>query len=306
MGYTDFGATAKNQGKAALSCYAIRRVRMIMKRFIAFLLSVMTVFNFICPVAAEQASTDAQPQFHTVTWTMNQEYTLEPITGSRTSMLDEGSVLTNAEGNVQTEIQAVYHTNQTLATVSMAGTSFSFAPIMLDEYYPQVAEEDSAETENEPDNPEDEASEGDTAEPEDQADNQPGDNQHAEDDAADPEEQADQPDNLPEDDQNAEEDQPGTDQPEEPIPADDSDTENESDEDEELLHAGYGKTTNAVTIYQDAHGKDAIGTLPTGVFVYIASVSGKYTHIIFDTPDEEIKGYVHTDKTFTFSTSDCQ
>ena len=267
-----------------------------MKRFIAFLLSVMTVINFTCPVAAEQTSTDAQPQLHTVTWAMNPEYSLEPITASRTSMLDNGFVLTNAEGNVQTEIQTVYHTNQTLATVGMAGTSFSFAPIMLDEYYPQVEEEDPAETENAPDHSETNIYEEDTAEPEDQADNQPGDNQHAEDDAADPEEQADQPDNLPEDDQNAEEDQPGTDQPEEPIPADDSDTENESDEDEELLHTGYGKTVNAVTVYQDAHGKDAIGSLPAGVFVYIASVSGKYAHIVFDTPDEEIKGYVRTDK----------
>lgn len=299
MGYTAFDATAQNQGTDVLNYHAIRRERMIMKRVIAFLLSIMTVINFTCPVAAEQTSTDTQPQFHTVTWTMNPEYTLEPITGSRTSMLDEGSILTNAEGNVQTEIQTVYHTNQTLATVGMAGTSFSFAPIMLDEYYPQEAEVDPAGTENEPVNPdipEDGASEEDSEEPEDQADNQPGDDQHAEDDTTDPEEQADQPVNLPEDDQNAEEDQPGTDQPEEPVPADDSDTENESDEDEELLHAGYGKTTNAVTIYQDAHGKDAIGTLPTGVFVFIASVSGKYTHIIFDTPDEEIKGYVHTDK----------
>lgn len=269
---------------------------MIMKRFIAFLLSVMTVFNFTCSVAAEQASTDAQPQFHTVTWTMNPEYTLEPITGSRTSMLDEGSVLTNAEGNVQTEIQAVYHTNQTLATVGMAGTSFSFAPIMLDEYYPQVAVEDPAEIENEPDNSETDASEEDTTGPEDKPDDRSENDQHAEDDAAYPEEQADQSNNQPEDNQNAEEDQPGTDQPEEPVPADDLDTENESDEDKELLHTGYGKTTNAVTIYQDAHGKDAIGTLPAGVFVYIASVSGKYAHIVFDTPDEEIKGYVRTDK----------
>jgi len=299
MGYTGFGSTAQNQGKAMLSCHVIRRERMIMKRVIAFLLSVMTVINFTCPVAAEQTSTDTQPQFHTVTWTMNPEYTLEPITGSRTSMLDEGSILTNAEGNVQTEIQAVYHTNQTLATVGMTGTSFSFAPIMLDEYYPQEAEVDPAGTENEPVNPdipEDGASEEDSEEPEDQADNQPGDDQHAEDDTTDPEEQADQPVNLPEDDQNGEENQPGTDQSEEQAPADDSDTENDSDEDEELLHTGYGKTTNAVTIYQDAHGNDAIGTLPSGVFVYIASVSGKYAQIVFDTPDEEIKGYVRTDK----------
>ena len=296
MGYTAFDATTQNQGIAVLNYHAIRRERMIMKRFIAFLLSVMTVFNFICPVAAEQTSTDTQPQFHTVTWTMNPEYTLEPITGSRTSMLDEGSILTNAEGNVQTEIQTVYHTNQTLATVGMAGTSFSFAPIMLDEYYPQVEEEDPAETEKAPENSETDIYEEDTAGPEDKPDDQSENDQHAEDDAADPKEQADQSNNQPEDNQNAEEDQPGTDQPEEPVPADDSDTENESYEDEELLHAGYGKTTNTVTIYQDAHGKDAIGTLPTGVFVYIASVSGKYTHIIFDTPDEEIKGYVHTDK----------
>lgn len=296
MGYTAFDATTQNQGIAVLNYHAIRRERMIMKRFIAFLLSVMTVINFTCPVAAEQTSTDTQPQFHTVTWTMNPEYTLEPITGSRISMLDEGSILTNAEGNVQTEIQAVYHENQTLATVGMAGTSFSFAPIMLDEYYPQVEEEDPAETENAPDHSETDIYEEDTAGPEDKPDDQSENDQHAEDDAADPEEQADQSDNLPEDDQNAEEDQPGTNQPEEPVLADDSDTENESDEDEELLHAGYGKTTNTVTIYQDAHGKDAIGTLPTGVFVYIASVSGKYTHIIFDTPDEEIKGYVRTDK----------
>ena len=296
MGYTAFDATAQNQGIAVLNYHAIRRERMIMKRVIAFLLSVMTVINFTCPVAAEQTSTDTQPQFHTVTWTMNPEYTLERITGSRTSMLDEGSILTNAEGNVQTEIQAVYHTNQTLATVGMAGTSFSFAPIMLDKYYPQIEEEDPAETENAPDHSETDIYEEDTAGSEDKPDDQSKNDQHAEDDAADLQEQADQSNNQPEDNQNAEEDQPGADQPEEPVPAEDSDTDNESDEDEELLHTGYGKTINAVTVYQDAHGKDAIGTLPAGVFVYIASVSGKYAHIVFDTPDEEIKGYVRTDK----------
>ena len=76
MGYTAFDATAQNQGIDVQNYHAIRRERMIMKRFIAFLLSVMTVFNFICPVAAEQTSTDTRPQFHTVTWTMNPEYTL--------------------------------------------------------------------------------------------------------------------------------------------------------------------------------------------------------------------------------------
>ncbi len=81
-----------------------------MRRFITFLLSVMTVFNFTCPVAAEQTSTDAQPQLHTVTWTMNPEYTLEPITGSHTSMLDEGSVLTNIN-NLSIGIGDVYVTS---------------------------------------------------------------------------------------------------------------------------------------------------------------------------------------------------
>ena len=299
MGYTGFGSTAQNQGKATLNCNAIRRERMIMKRVIAFLLSIMTVINFTCPAAAEQASTDAQPQLHTVTWTMNPEYTLEPITGSRTSMLDEGSILTNAEGNVQTEIQTVYHTNQKLATVGMAGTSFSFAPIMLDEYYPQEAEVDPAGTENEPVNPdipEDGASEEDSEEPEDQADNQPGDDQHAEDDAADSEEQADQPNDQTEDNQNAKEDQLGTDQPEETISADDSNSEEESNEDSKTLHTGYGKTINSVTVYQEPHEENAIGTLPTGAFVYIDSVSGRRAYVAFDTPDEEIKGYVRTDK----------
>ena len=69
---------------------------MNMKRTIASLLVLTTMVN-LCPITtAETEETTAQK--HTVTWTMDADsYTLEPITGSRTTMVDEGSRLINAK-----------------------------------------------------------------------------------------------------------------------------------------------------------------------------------------------------------------
>lgn len=55
-------------------------------------------------------------------------------------MKDQGDYLHNAEGVVDAQIQGTYYANQKLASVSLAGTSFSFAPLMLDDYYPQPSE----------------------------------------------------------------------------------------------------------------------------------------------------------------------
>lgn len=119
---------------------------MNIKRTVASLLVLSTLVN-LCPITTAEI---AEPitQKHTVTWTMDADsYTLKPITGSRTAMVDEGSRLINAKGEAETEIQTTYYRDRTLASVSMNGTGFSFSPIMLEEYYPQEISDETEDTE---------------------------------------------------------------------------------------------------------------------------------------------------------------
>ena len=119
---------------------------MHIKRTVASLLVLTTMVN-LCPITTAETA-EITTQKHTVTWTMDADsYTLKPITGSRTAMVDEGSRLINAKGEAETEIQTTYYRDRTLASVSMNGTGFSFSPIMLEEYYPQEISEETEDTE---------------------------------------------------------------------------------------------------------------------------------------------------------------
>lgn len=57
---------------------------------------------------------------------------LEELEQYDVSMIDHGDVLENEEGVVVSEIQGTYYRNQKLTQSSLSGTSFAFAPIMLD------------------------------------------------------------------------------------------------------------------------------------------------------------------------------
>ena len=61
---------------------------------------------------------------------------LEELERYDVSMIDHGDVLENEEGVVVSEIQGTYYRNQKLTQSSLSGTSFAFAPIMLDKYFP--------------------------------------------------------------------------------------------------------------------------------------------------------------------------
>ena len=128
---------------------------MHLKRIGSFILSFLILFNVQAPAFTESKQTDDGPQLHTVTWTLDPEYTLKALTPERTSMTEDGQVFTNTDGPARTEIQSAYHVNQTLVSVSMDGTGFSFAPIMHDDYYPDIDEDDPDDIEpEEPDNTE--------------------------------------------------------------------------------------------------------------------------------------------------------
>ena len=61
-------------------------------------------------------------------------------------MIDHGDVLENEEGVVVSEIQGTYYRNQKLTQSSLSGTSFAFAPIKLDNYFPLPEETPTPET----------------------------------------------------------------------------------------------------------------------------------------------------------------
>lgn len=63
---------------------------------------------------------------HTVTLTADTlTGKLLPLESAPSSMKDQGDYLHNAEGVVDAQIQGTYYANQKLASVSLAGTSFS-------------------------------------------------------------------------------------------------------------------------------------------------------------------------------------
>lgn len=109
-----------------------------MKRFIASILSAVLMFNSLMPAyaAAEQDGKESATIKH---FTLTADVIpgkLEELERYDVSMIDHGDVLENEEGVVVSEIQGTYYRNQKLTQSSLSGTSFAFAPIMLDKYFP--------------------------------------------------------------------------------------------------------------------------------------------------------------------------
>lgn len=121
------------------------------KRGASLLLSFVLAVQTPAALAAEACgSEDGAPRLHTVTLTAD-EYTgeLMPLDSAYSAMTDEGDYLRNANGVVNTRVESVYQADQKLVSVSFAGTSFAFAPQMLDVYTPPVLETASPEDESE-------------------------------------------------------------------------------------------------------------------------------------------------------------
>lgn len=259
------------------------------KRIVSFILSFLILFNVQAPAFTESEKTDDGPQLHTVTWTLDPEYTLKALTPERTSMTEDGQVFTNTDGPARTEIQSAYHVNQTLVSVSMDGTGFSFAPIMHDDYYPDIDEDDPDEVDpEEPDNTEEPA---ETGEPE---------------ETPAPDEPADEPADKPTDEPTDEPTETPADEPaEEPTdtPAEDptegpaEEPTDEPAEDTATLQTGYGKTEKETEVYHRARDTEPVGKLPANVIVYIISqISRQWAYIVFDTPDGIVEGYVRANR----------
>ena len=109
-----------------------------MKRFIASILSATMLLNGLAPAyaAAEQDGKKSATVKH-FTFTADViPGKLEELEQYDVSMIDHGDVLENEEGVVVSEIQGTYYRNQKLTQSSLSGTSFAFAPIMLDNYFP--------------------------------------------------------------------------------------------------------------------------------------------------------------------------
>ena len=262
---------------------------MRIKRIVSFILSFLILFNVQAPAFTESEKTDDGPQLHTVTWTLDPEYTLKALTPERTSMTEDGQVFTNTDGPARTEIQSAYHVNQTLVSVSMDGTGFSFAPIMHDDYYPDIDEDDPDEVDpEEPDNTEEPA---ETGEPE---------------ETPAPDEPADEPADKPTDEPTDEPTETPADEPaEEPTdtPAEDptegpaEEPTDEPAEDTATLQTGYGKTEKETEVYHRARDTEPVGKLPANVIVYIISqISRQWAYIVFDTPDGIVEGYVRANR----------
>ena len=274
------------------------------KRIVAFVLSFLIIFNVQAPIFAETEVNEDSPQLHTVSWTMDPEYSLEELVPEITTMTDEGQIFTNSEGLVHTEIQSVYHVDQTLVTVSLAGTSFSFAPIMNDNYFLEsgIGDADSSgikdpEKDKEPEAEEEKKPE-ETKDPEQNEITKPT-------ETTVPQETPD-PDEKPEEESTekpAEEAtekptvEPAEDQmdPQETIKPDNSPAPEEEPDEQEALHTGYGKTIAQTNLYDHVNGTEATGKLPMNVVVYIVSLpSQQWAQIAFDTPDGIVDGYVRT------------
>ena len=259
------------------------------KRIVSFILSFLILFNVQAPAFMESEKTDDGPQLHTVTWTLDPEYTLKALTPERTSMTEDGQVFTNTDGPARTEIQSAYHVNQTLVSVSMDGTGFSFAPIMHDDYYPDIDGDDPDEVDpEEPDNTEEPA---ETGEPE---------------ETPAPDEPADEPTDKPTAEPTDEPTETPADEPaEEPTdtPAEDptegpaEEPTDEPAEDTATLQTGYGKTEKEAEVYRRTGDTEPVGKLPANVIVYIISqISRQWAYIVFDTPDGIVEGYVRASR----------
>lgn len=119
------------------------------RRIVSLILALLMLFHISLSAFAENAENAAAEsglQKHTVTITAGDRTGKPmPLSSAGTTMDDQGDYLQNAEGVVQTQVQSVYHANQKLVSVSLAGTSFSFSPQMLDSYDPQPVETVSPE-----------------------------------------------------------------------------------------------------------------------------------------------------------------
>lgn len=124
------------------------------RRIISFVLALVMSFNFSISAFAENAEgteSMAGLQKHTVTITAGEKTgKLMPLTSAGTTLNDRGDYLQNAEGVVETQVQSVYYPNQKLVSVELAGTGFSFSPLMLDVYDPQIVETISPESSETP------------------------------------------------------------------------------------------------------------------------------------------------------------
>lgn len=306
---------------------------MRLKRLVAFVLSFLILFNVQAPLLAERDVTTDGPQLHTVTWTMDPEYSLEELVPERTTMTDEGQVYANTEGPARTEIQSVYHADQTLVSVSLAGTSFSFAPIMHDNYFlesgigeadstgvdkdrsdereepdeesepmPEVTETPALQETPDPDNttaPQETNNPTDTPMPQEtpNSEYEPIENPTEKPTENPTEKPTEMPTEVPEDD--------GEDiNPEE---TEESNPDNTPAPEEEKVHTGYGKTIVPSDLFERAGDKEPIGNLPAGVIVYIHSLtSQQWAQIAFDTPDEIVEGYIRTSKLMNLKPEDEQ
>ena len=106
---------------------------MNLKRIVSLILALMLAVNTPAALAADAHAGAADGlRRHTVTLTADTlTGKLLPLESAPSSMKDQGDYLRNAEGVVDAQIQGTYYANQKLASVSLAGTSFSFAPLTI-------------------------------------------------------------------------------------------------------------------------------------------------------------------------------
>lgn len=116
---------------------------MNLKRGASLIMSLVLALQTPTSLAAEAGrGEENMPWLHTVTL-MADEYTgrLMPLESQYSAMADEGDYLRNAQGVVYTRVESVYQADETLVSVSLAGTGFSFAPQMLRAYAPPMTDE---------------------------------------------------------------------------------------------------------------------------------------------------------------------
>ena len=283
------------------------------RRIISFVLALVMSFNFSISAFAENAEgTESMSglQKHTVTITAGEKTgKLMPLTSAGTTLNDRGGYLQNAEGVVETQVQSVYYPNQKLVSVELAGTGFSFSPLMLDVYDPQIVETISPESSETP-----------VPSSSTEAEDEPGESENPESSAVpdaetvpeaamltetsgEPETSCtpapDASSEINETPESEKETQSGpsveSEVTEDPIPTEDVPTASQETVGEPVISTGYGKTIRSGKIYETHDGEKTLGTLKAGVFLYIISVSGlQRAEVVLNTPAGLIWGYVST------------
>ena len=283
------------------------------RRIISFVLALVMSFNFSISAFAENAEgTESMSglQKHTVTITAGEKTgKLMPLTSAGTTLNDRGGYLQNAEGVVETQVQSVYYPNQKLVSVELAGTGFSFSPLMLDVYDPQIVETISPESSETP-----------VPSSSTEAEDEPGESENPESSAVpdaetvpeaamltetsgEPETSCtpapDASSEINETPESEKETQSGpsveSEVTEDPIPTEDVPTASQETVGEPVISTGYGKTIRSGKIYETHDGEKTLGTLKAGVFLYIISVPGlQRAEVVLNTPAGLIRGYVST------------